>query len=318
MTSLFEDDIVGRKAKEAALYLEGYLQAISNVYSYSHGVNKVKSHVKYITREGELSVETDQGEVIDQEERLQELIDDWSVEFDQRKNSRDSANIVLSTPAGTSPNAVRDATREFASEYFTKNDYLFAVHDDTDHVHSHLMVKTVSRENKKLRLDNPELEEMRLIWAEKCRGQGIEVCAVSHSTRGLPKREQKSEYQNGEKLKDTNIEGALRITEKDKSEALEYIKAIESGKRVKENAEERYLKKLHKEAVKEWVSYADYAEEKKRYDLMVAFKDYAFRLKRHKSNRQKISEKVLQEKRRLEQASKVNDQSRGRDSEWER
>lgn len=51
-----------------------------------------------------------------------------------RENSdkREAINIVLSIPAGTSPQAVLNAARQFAAEQFEKHEYAFVLHHESE------------------------------------------------------------------------------------------------------------------------------------------------------------------------------------------
>ena len=74
----------------------GVRQAIVKVTSFSHGFRGVRDHLDYISREGELPLEKDSGEVLQGRKERKELVREWSIDFGGQKRSRDTANIVFS------------------------------------------------------------------------------------------------------------------------------------------------------------------------------------------------------------------------------
>ena len=78
-------------------------QAVVKVTSYCKGLCQTRKHVSYISRKGELPLEKDGGEKIEGLENQQEILTDWSKDFEDRKNGRDTANIVFTMPPGSSP-----------------------------------------------------------------------------------------------------------------------------------------------------------------------------------------------------------------------
>jgi hypothetical protein len=103
-------------------------------------IRAAAAHLSYISQEGKLELDTDEGERVTQEGQ-KELLKDWHLELSagQYRNSAGRKgpwrgvklihNIVLSMPAPTAPDKVLAAARTFAREKFAlKHRYVMALH----------------------------------------------------------------------------------------------------------------------------------------------------------------------------------------------
>jgi len=179
-------------------------QAVVKVTSYSSGKKTASAHVNYISRNGELELEDPQGNLLINTVETQDRVNDWSDDFDKNRNygnrkksngeiitrkTRDTLNIVLSAPKGSDPEKVRKSVREFAQKEFGEtNDYLFAIHTDTDYPHGHLSVKMRGYMGEKLDPRKNDLQRYRSTFAERLRDNGIQVDATSRVFRGERKK----------------------------------------------------------------------------------------------------------------------------------
>jgi type IV secretion system T-DNA border endonuclease VirD2 len=167
----------------------GVRQAIVKVSSYSRGAKGVADNLRYISRNGELELEKDTGEVIKTLEDQKDLIASWAIDFDNRKRSRDTANIIFSMPPGSPVEALRGAARATGARAFPDNEWVFAIHEDRAHRHAHMSVKMRGRENgKKLELRKADLRQLREIFAQASREQGVELAASSRAQRGIGRK----------------------------------------------------------------------------------------------------------------------------------
>ncbi|MFC6807242.1 relaxase/mobilization nuclease domain-containing protein [Methylophaga thalassica] len=130
---------------------------MAKITGFSKGTGHIASHIEYIAREGEEVLENDKGELFKGRENLESAYSDWIKDIESfpkeksSKTSRDVMHLMLSMPAGTDPEKVRDAARNFAKKAFSENhEYLFALHTDQPHPHVHLAVKMLGFNNKKL------------------------------------------------------------------------------------------------------------------------------------------------------------------------
>jgi hypothetical protein len=162
--------------------------------SSSRGIN---AHFKYISRQGELEIETDDGERLAGKRAGQQLINDWDLDLDEdrkrpdlfasnrRKAPKLVHKIIFSMPAGTPPRKVLAAVRDFAREEFgLKHRYAMVLHTDEPHPHAHVVVKAVSEDGVRLDVRKETLRHWRQEFARQLRAQGVEANATERSVRG--------------------------------------------------------------------------------------------------------------------------------------
>jgi hypothetical protein len=163
-------------------------------------VGAVSAHLGYISRQGKLELETDEGERITSRDEHKTLLKSWHLELSagqyRRQNERGGPartlklvhNIVLSMPAPTPPEKVLAVARKFAKEKFAlQHRYAMALHTDQKHPHVHLVVKAESELGRRLHIDKLLLREWREDFARMMREQGIEANATSRVVRGRNK-----------------------------------------------------------------------------------------------------------------------------------
>ncbi|MDB6100567.1 MAG: Relaxase/mobilization nuclease family protein [Gammaproteobacteria bacterium] len=159
----------------------------------------VSAHVGYISREGELEIQTDDGERIADLDRQKALLKTWHLELTagQYRRGRSNAvrsrpvklvhNIVLSMPAPTPAEKVRAAAEKFAREKFRRHRYLMTLHTDQQHPHVHLVVKAEREHGLQLHIHKQMLREWREDFAAMMREQGVAANATSRTVRGRNK-----------------------------------------------------------------------------------------------------------------------------------
>ncbi len=161
-------------------------QAMVKVTSYASGMTRAMATASYVNRDGELPMETDEGHVLTSMDEVKENMEEWGHDFGERKNSRDTMHMVLSTPKDSDRIATHRAIRAFAGEMFASNhSYMFAIHNDTEHPHGHLIVKMRGHDGSKLDPRKQDLNRWREVFAEKGQEQGIEVDASPRLARGV-------------------------------------------------------------------------------------------------------------------------------------
>jgi hypothetical protein len=159
----------------------------------------VSAHFGYISRHGELEIETDEGERIPKEAQ-KEFLEDWHLELTagQYRAGRDGKQearkvklvhkIVLSMPAPTPPEKVLAAARMFAREKFAvQHRYALVLHTDQAHPHVHMVVKAEGEDGRRLHIDKEMLREWREDFARMMRDQGIAANATPRVARGRNK-----------------------------------------------------------------------------------------------------------------------------------
>lgn len=163
-------------------------------------ISAVAAHLAYISQEGKLELESDDGQRVSREGQ-RELLEGWHLELTSGRyrpprgaKPRHAGvklvhNITLSMPAPTPPAAVLAAARAFAREQFgARHRYVMALHTHQQHPHVHLVVKAEGIDGRRLHIDKALLREWRQDFARLMREQGIAANATSRAVRGQTKR----------------------------------------------------------------------------------------------------------------------------------
>jgi hypothetical protein len=157
----------------------------------------VGRHLSYLNRDGQLEIETDDGRHLTGQGVEKELLEDWDLDVEKARRMRGLSarpglvrpklahKIVLSMPAGTSPEGLLRGARAFARETFgAKHRYAMVLHTDDPHPHVHMVVKAVSEEGVRLNIRKATLREWRHEFARHLRAQGISANATERAVRG--------------------------------------------------------------------------------------------------------------------------------------
>jgi type IV secretory pathway VirD2 relaxase len=160
----------------------------------------VARHIDYLSREGEFEIETDEGERLKGNGAEAELLDDWDLDLDEERRTADLKppamrnppklvqKLVFSMPAGTPPQKVLSAVKNFAREEFgAKHRYAMVLHTDEPHPHVHLVVKALGADGKRLNIRRATLRHWRGEFARHLRAQGVAANATPRQVRGQVK-----------------------------------------------------------------------------------------------------------------------------------
>ncbi|CAN7309160.1 relaxase/mobilization nuclease domain-containing protein [Caballeronia sp. LjRoot34] len=165
---------------------------ITNKASGSNGIGAIRRHLDYISRNGKVEMEDQDGQSISGAGALRDLVEEWrrggwGIPAESRR--RETFNILLSMPPGTDRQAVRDAAREFARIEFGDNHaYVFAAHNDEAHPHVHLSVQARGRDGRRLNPRKTDLQGWRETFAAQLRKHGVDANATPRRTRGVTHR----------------------------------------------------------------------------------------------------------------------------------
>ena len=147
----------------------------------------IAAHFRYISKNGRLDIETEQGDTVRGKSAVHELGEDWryggSLIGDEGYR-REAFNIMLSMPRGTDPLIVQRAAREFAQTELADHKYVMVLHDHQANPHVHISVRAESMSGKRLNPRKADLQRWRETFAEKLRGYGVEAEATRQATRG--------------------------------------------------------------------------------------------------------------------------------------
>lgn len=159
-------------------------------------VQGVAAHFNYIDRKGKLDLETDDGQQLNGKGVEEAVLADWNLEDELAESSLPYSgksgrrpvklvhNLILSMPAGTSPDKLYAASKEFAREQFAlKNRYAMVLHTDQEHPHVHLVVKAMGEDGHRLNIRKANLREWRSEFARHLRAQGVAANATERAVR---------------------------------------------------------------------------------------------------------------------------------------
>jgi hypothetical protein len=158
----------------------------------------VRRHLDYLRLrdDGELELETDDGQRISGEGVSKELLKDWDLDLEEyrRRSDLDSRRsrspklvhkLMFSMPAGTPPEKVLAAVKNFAREEFAlKHRYVMVLHTDEPHPHVHMVVKALSEQGVRLHIRKATLREWRREFAQRLRALGVAANATERAVRG--------------------------------------------------------------------------------------------------------------------------------------
>ena len=163
----------------------------------ANNLGAVRRHFSYIGRNGALDLETDDGEKLRGDDVGEDLVEDWDLDVMAQRGKLDLGapmgkqaprlvhKVLFSMPAGTPPDKVLAAVRNFAREEFAlKHRYAMALHTDEPHPHVHVVIKAVSDEGQRLNIRKATLREWRAEFARHLRELGVPANATQRYARG--------------------------------------------------------------------------------------------------------------------------------------
>lgn len=171
---------------------------ITNRLGAGKGMAAIREHLAYISRNSKLELETDTGELISDKASREAYTKEWQEQVRGKPIAevsprREAFNIILSMPAGTPPDKVREAASEFLKEEFGNNHrYCFVLHTDTDkpHVHACVLAAPLTK-GKRLNPRKADLQRWREGYAEQLRQRGVDANATPRRTRGATHQTQR-------------------------------------------------------------------------------------------------------------------------------
>ena len=163
------------------------------------GMKGISNNLTYISRDGLLDIEDQDGQVIRGKEAVADLKAEWrdgGTPILADSTMRDAFHLVLSMPTRTDPLSVQRAARDFATREFSGFQYAMVLHTlETDpdpnpspHPHVHLTVKAAGLDGMRLNPRKADLQRWREGFAEALREHGIEATTTSRIHRTTHER----------------------------------------------------------------------------------------------------------------------------------
>jgi hypothetical protein len=249
-------------------------QVVVRLTGKARGRAGVWGRVWYISHEGELALEREDGTTVQGRAELERLVEDWSAHFRSRANGRDTVQLSFSVPESEvngSPEArarVLAAVRATArAEWGSTHPYVLGSHTNSDNFHVHVIVRSRGYGGEILPTQKADLERWRVRFAAAAREQGLWVDASPRPARGQTARSVPTsvhrKQERGEALRPGSVPSA--------SEAAAWEQALR-----KRNASERreYVERA-RETVRAAAAAADPSERRTLLHLAVELGQYA-------------------------------------------
>jgi hypothetical protein len=170
-------------------------QVVVRITGKSRGAAKVWGRLWYISHEGELALEREDGTTVEGQAELRQLLEQWSVHFDQRRNGRDTVQLSFSVPESeveATPGGrdrVLDAVRETArAEWGASHPFVLGSHTNSSNFHVHVIVRSRGYQGEPLPCQKADLERWRDRFAGACRERELWVDASPRAARGHTRR----------------------------------------------------------------------------------------------------------------------------------
>jgi hypothetical protein len=192
------------KTNNAKAIIRKAPEVMVKITGSSSGTDTVKHHIDYISRNGDVEIENERGDVVDRKDLMQEL---KASQVPNESGKREFLHVLFSMPPGTPE--LKESVREFCKEEFANRQYVIALHRDTDHVHCHVCVGTrdIYRANEpRLSPKKADLARWRQGFADKLRENGIDAAASERRHRFQYRR---SEHPVVRQIRADNPESAV-------------------------------------------------------------------------------------------------------------
>jgi hypothetical protein len=276
-----------------------------------HDAAGARAHLAYVSRGGELEIETDEGERVRGDQARDQVLDSWDLDLEEERPRSDLQafsrreppklfhKVTLSMPPGTSPEKVLGAARNFAREQFAlKHRYALVLHTDEPHPHVHLLVKAQSEQGKRLHIQKATLRDWRRQFAHQLRDLGVWANATERAARGkIRKAKTDGVYRTGVRRESHHIRTRVEAVARD----------ILSGKAVSEPGRWRLL--ATRRAVEEgWLGASQLLDAQGHPELAREVRRFVSQLPPVKTERELIAEQL----RERTKATRVRDDAPSR------
>ncbi len=164
---------------------------ITSKQEAGRGMARIRPHLEYISRNGKLALEDQDGNTISGWAELKDLEHEWKhagLGIPETSSRREAINVIFSMASGTDAQILKEAVKSVAQSEFSGHRYALAVHDDTNHTHVHLCLQAKNQTGKYLNPRKADLGRWRESFAQQLRNRGIDANATPRKTRGITKQ----------------------------------------------------------------------------------------------------------------------------------
>lgn len=270
-------------------------------------LGSVARHLKYLDRDGDLPIETDDGDRLEGKGASKALLDDWDLELDAKrpptadhkprqtgKQPKLVHKMIFSMPAGTPPDKVLAAVRDFAREEFgAKHRYAMVLHTDEPHPHVHMVVKAMGYDGTRLNIRKATLREWRRQFARHLREHGVAANATERAVRGVTKPHKHDGIYRAERRRDSTHW-------RQRTAAVAH--AMTPGGEIKPESGKTELLETRRRIVRGWNGVADDLVRQGQAELALEVRRFVTQLPPVRTEREWIRDRMLEQARGSERA----------------
>ena len=220
-------------------------EAVIKISGNSKNLDSFKRHIEYITRDYELPLYDDEGNIYEGKDEIKEYIELYNIdgaipeyENTNKRERREVLNFIFSMKEHhtTPKDKLMEAVIKSVKEKYPDNPACFSFHGDTDNPHIHCDLKIQDINGKRIDVKIADLHKLRQDYAKNLRDLGIEA----YATRRYEKYDLHKD-KNIDTVQDKNLTG----TGEDKIKNHHY-EVVEFGKakyKFDENAKDSFYVK---------------------------------------------------------------------------
>ena len=268
----------------------------------ANSLGAVRRHFSYIGRNGALDVEMDDGEKLRSDDVGDDLVEDWDLDVMAQRGKLDLGTptgkqaprlvhkVMFSMPAGTPPDKVLAAVRNFAREEFAlKHRYAMALHTDEPHPHVHVVIKAVSDQGRRLNIRKATLREWRAQFARHLRVLGVPANATQRHARG----------ETCPRKSDGIHRASLRGESTHMRERAEAVaRELKTGDLRVETGKAKLLR-THNDVRRAWLAVSDILTQEKYPELAAQVRRYADQMPPPFTEKERLAARILEHAREL-------------------
>lgn len=285
-------------------------------------LGSVARHLKYLDRDGDLPIETDDVDRLEGKGAFKALLHDWDLDLDAKRPAsadhkpRQTGNqpklvhkMIFSMPAGTPPDKVLMAVKNFAREEFgAKHRYAMVLHTDEPHPHVHMVVKAMGYDGTRLNIRKETLREWRRQFARHLRSQGVAANATERAVRGVTKPQKHDAIYRAERRGNSTHWGQRTAA---------VAREITPDGEIKPGREKTQLLETRRLVVRGWNEVADDLVRQGEGELALEVRRYVTQLPPVRTEREWIRDRTLERTREDERAQLVDRWKHGALASWQ-
>ena len=218
-------------------------EAVIKISGNSKNLDSFKRHIEYITRDYELPLYDDEGNIYEGKDEIKEYIELYNIdgaipeyENTNKRERREVLNFIFSMKEHhtTPKDKLMEAVIKSVKEKYPDNPACFSFHGDTDNPHIHCDLKIQDINGKRIDVKIADLHKLRQDYAKNLRDLGIEA----YATRRYEKYDKDK---NIDTVQDKNLTGAGE--DKIKNHHYEVVEFGKAKYKFDENAKDSFYVK---------------------------------------------------------------------------